>query len=287
MSALPPSSPSSLAQEPSVSLGDSAPSLGTIGAGSSVDQPAAMAQLIDHTFLRPEATRQDIERLCREAKSARFYSVCVNPAWVACAAEQLQGSSVQVVAVVGFPLGANSSAAKAYEARDAVAAGASEIDMVLNLGALKEKNYTRVLEDIQGVVQAVQPVPVKVILETAALNEDQKIVASALAQAAGAAFVKTSTGFGGGGATEADVRLMRRIVGAQVGVKASGGVKTVSDVLKFVAAGANRIGTSSGVEILAGFSSQAVFQEMAQPAQVKSGSLPGSAAPQGQSDQGY
>jgi deoxyribose-phosphate aldolase len=211
-----------------------------------------LAALIDHTLLKPEATRDDVRRLCEEAKKYGFYSVCVNPGQVAAAARFCAGSPVKVVAVVGFPLGATLPAAKAFEAREAVRAGAREIDMVLNIGALKSGDYGLVLEDIRGVVEASRPHPVKVILETGALSDEQKVIGCALAKCAGAAFVKTSTGFGPGGATTADVALMRRVVGAEMGVKASGGVRTQQDALAMVQAGADRIGASASVAIVTG-----------------------------------
>jgi deoxyribose-phosphate aldolase len=211
-----------------------------------------LAAMIDHTLLRPDATKDDIRKLCEEAVRYGFYSVCVNPAHVATATRVLAGSPVKVVAVVGFPLGATSPSAKAFEAREAIRAGAREIDMVVNIGALKGREYALVLEDIRGVVEASRPHPVKVILETGALSDEEKVVGCALAKAAGAAFVKTSTGFGPGGATTHDVALMRRVVGAEMGVKASGGVRTVEDAEKMVAAGADRIGASASVAIVTG-----------------------------------
>jgi deoxyribose-phosphate aldolase len=212
--------------------------------------PGDMAKLIDHTLLKPEATRDEVVKLCAEAKQHRFASVCVNTTWVGLCKSLLAGTDVMVCAVVGFPLGAMAPTAKAYEARDAVRAGAREIDMVINIGALKSRDYETVFEDICRVVKAAAPAGVKVILETSALDADQKIIGCTLSKLAGAAFVKTSTGFGKGGATVEDVALMRRIVGGDLGVKASGGVRTADDVLKMAQAGANRIGASASVAIV-------------------------------------
>jgi deoxyribose-phosphate aldolase len=212
--------------------------------------PGDMAKLIDHTLLKPEATREEVVKLCAEAKQHRFASVCVNTTWVGLCKSLLAGTDVMVCAVVGFPLGAMAPTAKAYEARDAVRAGAREIDMVINIGALKSRDYETVFEDICRVVKASAPAGVKVILETSALDMEQKIIGCALSKLAGAAFVKTSTGFGKGGATIEDVQMMRRIVGGDVGVKASGGVRTADDVLKMAQAGANRIGASASVAIV-------------------------------------
>lgn len=214
--------------------------------------PSDMAKLIDHTLLKPEATRDEIVKLCEEARKYRFASVCVNTTWVGVCKALLAGTDVMVCSVVGFPLGAMAPGAKAYEARDAVRAGAKEIDMVINIGALKSRDYETVFEDICRVVKAAAPAGVKVILETSALDTEQKIIGCTLSKLAGAAFVKTSTGFGKGGATVEDVELMRRIVGSDVGVKASGGVRTAEDVLKMAQAGANRVGASASVAIVSG-----------------------------------
>ena len=211
-----------------------------------------IAPYIDHTLLNPDATRDQVETLCDEARRYGFAAVCVNASYVPLAARLLAGSSTVPIAVVGFPLGATVAAAKAFEAREAVRAGAREIDMVINIGALKSRDYRLVVDDIAAVVRASTPAPVKVILETSKLNNDEKIVACALSKAAGAAFVKTSTGFGGGGATAEDVGLMRRIVGDDMGVKASGGVRTTDEARKMIAAGANRIGASASVAIVTG-----------------------------------
>lgn len=216
--------------------------------------PADMAKLIDHTLLKPEASREEVVKLCEEARKHRFASVCVNTTWVPLCKAMLANTSVMVCAVVGFPLGAMTPAAKAYEAREAVRQGAREIDMVINIGALKSRDYETVFEDICRVVKASAPAGVKVILETSALTQEEKIIACALSKLAGAAFVKTSTGFGKGGATVEDVALMRSLVGSELGVKASGGVRTAEDVVKMAAAGANRIGASASVAIVSGTS---------------------------------
>jgi len=214
--------------------------------------PTGLASYIDHTLLKPEATRQEVDELCAEAREHAFASVCVNPTWVRAAKAKLRGSKVMTVAVIGFPLGAGTPGAKACEAKDAVRAGAEELDMVLNIGALRSGDYALAEEDIRSVVQAAAPVPVKVILETSKLSDEEKVIACALAKIAGAAFVKTSTGFGGGGATVDDVSLMRRVVGADLGVKASGGVKTKEDADAMIAAGATRIGASASIAIVTG-----------------------------------
>jgi deoxyribose-phosphate aldolase len=209
-----------------------------------------LARLIDHTLLKPDATHSDIERICREALQHKFATVCINSAHLAQATSILEGSTTLPIAVVGFPLGACTTSTKVFETREAIRLGAREIDMVIAIGALKEENYAEVLNDIHEVVQAAHPYPVKVILETAMLDTRQKVAACVLAKEAGAAFVKTSTGFGGGGATVEDISLMREVVGSKMGVKASGGVRTREDAAKMIAAGANRIGTSSGAAIV-------------------------------------
>jgi len=216
------------------------------------DLPTGLAGAIDHTLLKPEATRDQVTALCKEAKRHGFASVCVNPTWIRLARSILDGSGVMTVCVIGFPLGSGTASAKAFEARDAVRAGAQELDMVLNIGALKSGDYRTVEEDIRRVVEAGKPIPVKVILETSKLTDEEKVIGSALSKLAGAAFVKTSTGFGGGGATIEDVTLMRRVVGADLGVKASGGVRTADDVESMMAAGATRIGASASVAIVTG-----------------------------------
>jgi deoxyribose-phosphate aldolase len=212
-----------------------------------------LASLIDHTLLKPEATRDQVEQLCREAAQFCFASVCVNPVWVPLCAEVLRGSGVKVCTVIGFPSGAHSPDVKAYETRRAVEQGAEEVDMVINIGALKSKDYALVENDIRGVVQAAgRDTVVKVILETSLLTREEKIMGSSLSKAAGADFVKTSTGFAGGGATVEDVKLMRETVGPEIGVKASGGIRSKEDVEAMVEAGANRIGASAGIKIVRG-----------------------------------
>lgn len=211
-----------------------------------------IAGLIDHTLLRPEATREDILKLCREAREYKFASVCVNSYWVPLAAAEVAGSPVKVCSVVGFPLGATSTEAKAAEAQAALQAGAHEIDMVQNIGALRSGDYASVQADIAAVVEVAHRsgAIVKVILETALLDDDQKVIACQLAKKAGADFVKTSSGFGPSGATIHDVQLMRSTVGPEMGVKASGGIRTLDDLNKMIAAGATRIGASSSVQIV-------------------------------------
>jgi deoxyribose-phosphate aldolase len=218
-------------------------------------------QLIDHTILRPDAMRADIERLCREALQHKFYSVCVNPTWVSLARQLLDGSGVKVCCVVGFPLGAQLPETKAMEARAAIRQGAKELDMVINIGALKSGDDTLVLRDIRSVVGACRDgsAKCKVILETSLLTNEEKARACALAVKAGADFVKTSTGFSTGGATVEDVALMSRIVREKkLGVKASGGIRSLADLRRMVQAGATRIGTSNGIKILQEASGQAV-----------------------------
>ncbi|HEX6728547.1 MAG TPA: deoxyribose-phosphate aldolase [Pyrinomonadaceae bacterium] len=209
------------------------------------------ASLVDHTLLKPEATDEDIKKLCQEAAAYRFASVCVNPTWVRVAACNLKGTGVPVCTVIGFPLGATVPDVKAYEARRAILDGAKEVDMVINVGALKSGDDCLVEYDIRSVVQVAHEYDVtcKVIIETALLTDDEKIRACMAAKKAGADFVKTSTGFSKGGATVADVALMRRTVGTELGVKASGGVKGLEDARKMVEAGATRIGASVGVKI--------------------------------------
>ncbi|MGX6978850.1 deoxyribose-phosphate aldolase [Vagococcus elongatus] len=212
-----------------------------------------LAKLIDHTALKAETTEEDILTLVSEAKDYGFFSVCINPVWVPLAAEQLKDSQVKVCTVIGFPLGANAAETKAFEAAQAIANGASEVDMVINIGALKGGQYDQVLNDIQGVVGAAKgKALVKVIIETALLTDEEKIKACELAVEAGADFVKTSTGFSTGGATAADVKLMKKTVGSQAQVKASGGIHSKEDVEEMVAAGASRIGASAGVAIVSG-----------------------------------
>lgn len=220
-----------------------------------------LAGMIDHTLLRADATRAEIAKLTEEAKKYKFASVCVNPTWVAFAAEQLAGTEVKVCTVIGFPLGATTSAVKVMEVKDAIANGATEVDMVINIGLLKDGNNDDLVEqDIKAVVDAASnKAIVKVIIETCLLNDEEKIRACELSVKAGADFVKTSTGFSTGGATLQDVALMRNTVGAHVGVKASGGVRSLEDMNKMIEAGANRIGASSGVKIMEGEQSTAAY----------------------------
>ncbi|HFR3779247.1 TPA: deoxyribose-phosphate aldolase, partial [Streptococcus suis] len=201
---------------------------------------------------KPETTQEQVEKILAEAKEYDFASVCVNPTWVALAAESLKDSDVKVCTVIGFPLGANTSAVKAFETKDAISNGADEIDMVINIGALKTGNYDLVLEDIKAVVAASGDKLVKVIIEACLLTDDEKVKACQLSQEAGADYVKTSTGFSTGGATVADVALMRKTVGPDMGVKASGGARSYEDAIAFIEAGASRIGASSGVAIMNG-----------------------------------
>ncbi len=208
-----------------------------------------IAARIDHTLLKADATEEDIRKLCEEARQHRFAAVCVNPVWVSLCRQLLQDTGVMVATVVGFPLGALSAEAKAEEAARAVAAGADELDMVMNIGLLKSGRDAEVEEDIRTVVQAAGGRTVKVIIETALLTDEEKVTACTLAQRARAHYVKTSTGFSKGGATVDDVALMRKVVGDTMGVKASGGIRTAEDARKMIAAGATRIGTSAGVSI--------------------------------------
>ncbi|PYE49113.1 deoxyribose-phosphate aldolase [Paenibacillus barcinonensis] len=211
-----------------------------------------LAKMIDHTLLRADATRNEIAKLTEEAKQYQFASVCVNPGWVAYAAEQLQGTGVDICTVIGFPLGASTSESKAFETKDAIAKGATEVDMVINISALKDGNDDYMEQDIRAVVDAAAGTLVKVIIETCLLTDEEKVRACQAAVRAGADFVKTSTGFSTGGATPEDIALMRRTVGPDVGVKASGGVRSLEDMQKMIEAGATRIGASSGVKIMQG-----------------------------------
>jgi len=222
--------------------------------GDASHVPVDLAKYIDHTALKPETTADDIDKLCREAAQYEFASVCVNPAWVKRCATNLRDSGVKVCTVIGFPLGANTPEIKALEARRAIRDGAREVDMVVNVGALKSGDHATVSTDIEKVVDSAHEsgAIVKVILETSLLTDEEKVIASSLAKQAKADFVKTSTGFGGGGATVYDVALMRETVGPKMGVKASGGVRTMSDVEDMIAAGATRIGASAGVQIVSG-----------------------------------
>jgi deoxyribose-phosphate aldolase len=223
-----------------------------IGIHAAGGAPGSVAAMIDHTLLKPDATRSDIEKLCREAAEFHFATVCVNPAWVAAAASLLRGSGVGVCSVVGFPLGATTADVKQYETRRAIYDGATEIDMVINVGALKSGDLRTVERDIEAVVDPCRQCGVisKVIIEAALLTDEEKVTASTLSKAAGADFVKTSTGFASGGATAADVALMRRVVGAEMGVKAAGGVRDLEGLKAMVAAGATRVGASAGVKIV-------------------------------------
>jgi len=215
-------------------------------------QGAAIARCIDHTLLKPEATPAQVEQLCLEALTHSFAAVCVNSLFTGLVAQILQGSSVATCSVVGFPLGASGSATKVFETAACLEAGAQEIDMVISVGLLKSEGYAQVLADIQAVVQTAHAgkAGVKVIIETALLTRREKILACLLSQMAGADFVKTSTGFSSSGATVEDIDLMRRMVGSQMGVKASGGVRSYQDALAMIQAGASRIGTSAGVKIV-------------------------------------
>ena len=216
--------------------------------------------MIDHTLLKPEATKEQVEKLCAEAKEYTFASVCVNPTWVKTSAELLTGTPVKVCTVIGFPLGASTPETKAFETKDAINNGASEIDMVLNVGALKSQDLDLVKRDVEAVVNAAKgKAIVKVILETCLLTKEEIKVASQLSKDAGADFVKTSTGFSTGGATFEDVALMREVVGPDLGVKASGGVRSLEDVQKMIEAGATRIGASSGVQIMQGLTSNSDY----------------------------
>lgn len=210
-------------------------------------------RMIDHTILKPEATEAAVQKIIDEAKEYNFFSVCINPCWVAFASEQLANTDVAVCTVIGFPLGANTPEVKAYEAADAIKNGANEVDMVINIGALKSQQYDYVRQDIQGVVDAAKgKALVKVIIETALLTDEEKVKACELAKEADADFVKTSTGFSTGGAKVADIRLMRETVGPDMGVKASGGVHNAEEALAMIEAGATRIGASTGVAIVSG-----------------------------------
>lgn len=223
--------------------------LGVHAAGGAAGSVSGM---IDHTLLKPDAARSEIERLCREAAEFHFATVCVNPTWVATAAALLRGSGVGVCSVVGFPLGATPAEVKNFETRRAIYDGATEIDMVINIGALKSGDLRMVERDIEAVVEPCRQCGVtsKVIIEAALLTDDEKITACTLSKAAGADFVKTSTGFASGGATAADVALMRRVVGTEMGVKAAGGVRDLEGLKAMVAAGATRVGASAGVKIV-------------------------------------
>jgi deoxyribose-phosphate aldolase len=223
-----------------------------VGVHASGGAPAGVASMIDHTLLKPDATRKNIEELCREAAQFKFATVCVNPTWVALASRLLAGSGVGVCSVVGFPLGATTPDVKGYETQRAIFDGAREIDMVINVGALKSGDLRAVERDIEAVTSPCRSCGAlsKVIIEAALLTDDEKITACTLAKAAGADYVKTSTGFASGGATAADVALMRRVVGAEMGVKAAGGVRDFEGMKAMIAAGATRVGASAGVKIV-------------------------------------
>jgi len=213
---------------------------------------ASVAALIDHTILRPDASADEVRTVCAEARHYGFASVCVNPARVALVESELRGSQVKTCSVVGFPLGATFTAVKAQEATLAIRAGAREIDMVINVGALKDRDYVTVKSDIEGVSEACHAggALLKVIIEACLLSNSEKAIACAISKLAGADFVKTSTGFSKGGATAADVALMRRVVGPELGVKAAGGIRTLEDLRAMVEAGASRVGASAGVTIV-------------------------------------
>jgi deoxyribose-phosphate aldolase len=214
-----------------------------------------LVKYIDHTLLKPEAREDDILKLCREARLYGFKAVCVQPCYVSTAVKALEGSGVAVAVVIGFPMGANTPEVKAFETEKSLLAGARELDMVINVGALKDRKLDLVRQDIRGVVEkaAARPgVLVKVIIETCLLTDEEKVLACQAALAGGAHFVKTSTGFGGGGATEEDVRLMAQTVAGRAKIKASGGIRTREQALKMIAAGANRLGTSNGAAIING-----------------------------------
>ncbi len=223
-----------------------------------IPQDLTLAGMIDHTLLKPDATPEQIAQLCFEARKHGFASVCVNPAWVELCAQLLKGSPVKVCTVIGFPLGASAAEVKAFETKTAVEQGATEIDMVINIGALKARDLDLVAGDIRQVVQTAHGsgAIVKVIIEAALLNDEEKTIACLLSKEAGADFVKTSTGFASGGATVHDVALMRRTVGPEMGVKAAGGVRTFEDAEQMIKAGATRIGASAGVKIIQGPSAE-------------------------------
>ncbi|REJ10629.1 deoxyribose-phosphate aldolase [Halobacillus trueperi] len=212
-----------------------------------------LAKMIDHTQLKPDTQKDKITQICEEAKEQNFASVCVNPHWVSYCAELLEGTDVKVCTVIGFPLGATTKETKAFETKQAIEKGATEVDMVINIGELKSGNKQLVQQDIEAVVREAEgKAIVKVIIETSLLTEDEKVAACELAKAAGADFVKTSTGFSGGGATVEDISLMRKTVGPEMGVKASGGVRDYEGAKAMIEAGATRIGASSGIAIVNG-----------------------------------
>lgn len=219
-----------------------------------------IAKMIDHTLLKADASKEQIEKLCAEAKEYQFASVCVNPTWVSYASELLKGTGVDVCTVIGFPLGANTPETKAFETTNAIENGATEVDMVINIGALKDGNDSLVERDIQAVVNAAKGKALtKVIIETSLLTDEEKVRACKLAVSAGTDFVKTSTGFSNGGATVTDIALMRKTVGPSIGVKASGGVRSAEDAKNMIEAGATRIGASSGIAIVKGLVSDSDY----------------------------
>jgi len=224
-----------------------------LGVGKQIDD-LSVARMIDHTLLKPEATPEDIKKLCEEAKTYHFASVCVNSCYVSLCASLLKGSDVKIAVVIGFPLGATTTEVKRYEAEQALNNGATELDMVINIGRLKSRDYDYVFNDINQVVLAAKKrnAVTKVIIETALLTDEEKVKACLLSKKARADFVKTSTGFSKGGATAGDVALMRYVVGSALGVKASGGVRTMEDARKMIASGASRIGASASVKIITG-----------------------------------
>ena len=212
-----------------------------------------IANMIDHTVLKATTTKEDVVKVSKEAKENQFFSVCINPTHIELAKKELEGSNVKVCTVIGFPLGANTPEVKGFETKDAIAKGADEVDMVINIGALKDKNYDLVERDIKAVVDAAnKEVLVKVIIETCYLTDEEKKIACELAVKAGTDYVKTSTGFGTGGSTPQDIKLMRDVVGAEIGVKASGGVRCKEDAVAVINAGASRIGASASVAIVNG-----------------------------------
>lgn len=221
--------------------------------GIIINAPMDLAPYIDHTLLKPDAKQSQIDQLCQEAIQYHFCSVCIQPYWVSYCAKKLRGTGVKVCTVVGFPLGANDSRSKAYETRQAIEAGAHEIDMVINIGALKSGNIKMVEDDLRAIKRACRQTTItKAIIETFLLTDDEKVIACQLAKKVGYDFVKTSTGFAGGGATVHDVALMRRTVGPKMGIKAAGGIHNFEEAKAMIAAGATRIGTSSGVKIVNG-----------------------------------
>lgn len=219
--------------------------------GENSVQYSEISSIIDHTLLAPDASETDIKRICQEALTYGFASVCVNPYWMKLVSTILRNSPVKSCTVIGFPLGSNTTVVKSFETRNAVTVGAEEVDMVINIGALKSGHYDRVKDDIVGVVKASGPlVKVKVILETSYLTDEEKVKASVLAMEAGADFVKTSTGFGPGGATARDVAIMRKVVDGYLGIKAAGGIRSYEKAIEMIEAGATRIGASAGIEIV-------------------------------------